>query len=513
VNSDSEAETRSLSNHERETATRGLSVHSQETDAGPVQPESADHLPDQIGDYEILRELARGGMGVVYLARSNELHRQVALKVLRGGDDHSRDGLERFQTEARVIARLRHPHIVGIHEVGTCQGRSYLVMDYIEGGSLRDRLEEGTLDPPEAAKITKVMAEALAYAHERSILHRDVKPGNILLSSEGPVLTDFGLAKDVSCLEASPTLSGQPIGTPAYMAPEQARGDQEQIDRRTDVYALGATLYEMLSGAPPFTGGSVYDVLDRLTQEPPPRLRKVRPDAERDLETIILTCLAKDPARRYPTAGALAEDLRRYLEHEPIEARRPSPLERCKLWLRRHRRVAQTAGVSLIALVVVAGTEAQVLFARLRRDHDTMEAAQFKSQRERDSARSELAKARASLAALQSSSALAARARRLARREDWAGATAAYRQAFASSPSSVGVLGFEAAEAAGWAAQGSPGQREGFLAEAASWLQSAGDKLSEPEREKRRGETLRSPGLSPWREDPAFAQQKGPKGS
>ena len=510
MKSDSEAETRELPDHERETATHGPSLHSQETDAGVEPAVAADHVPEQIGDYEILRELARGGMGVVYLARSNELHRQVALKVLRGGDDHSRDGLERFQTEARVIARLRHPQIVGIHEVGTCNGRSYLVMDYIEGGSLRDRLEQGTLDPPEAAELARVMAEALAYAHERSILHRDVKPGNILLSSEGPVLTDFGLAKDVSCLEASPTLSGQPIGTPAYMAPEQARGDSEQIDRRTDVYALGATLYEMLSGSPPFTGGSVYDVLDRLTQEPPPRLRRVRPEVERDLETIILTCLAKDPARRYATAGALAEDLRRYLEHEPIEARRPSFLERGKLWLRRHRRVAQTAGVSLIALVVVAGAEAQVLFARLRRDHETMQEAQFKSQRERDSARWELARARASVAALQSASALAAEARYLGRQKEWASATAAYRLAFESSPSSMGTLGYEAAEAAGWAAQGAGSERRKLLAEAAEWLWSAGDTLPNQAREKRRYETLRSPGLSPWKDDPAFRPAKGP---
>lgn len=511
MNSDSEAETRGLPTHERETATRALDLHSQETDAGTGPPEAAaDHVPEQIGGYEILREIARGGMGVVYLARSSELDRRVALKVLRGGDDHSRDGLERFQTEARVIARLRHPQIVGIHEVGTCEGRSYLVMDYIEGGSLRDRLETGTFDPREAAELIRVVSEALAYAHERSILHRDVKPGNILLSEEGPVLTDFGLAKDVSCLEASPTLSGQPIGTPAYMAPEQARGDLEAIDRRTDIYSLGVTLFEMLTGDPPFTGGSVYDLLDRLTQEPPPRLRKLRPDVERDLETIVMTCLAKDPPRRYATAGALAEDLRRYLEHEPIEARRPSPLERSRLWLRRHTRIAQTVGVALIALVLLAGLEAEVFFRRLKRDHAEMEAALDIAHRERDLSRQALTQERATVAALISASAAAAHARTLGVRGDWPQALVSYREAFRAAPRAASALGFEAAEAAGHAAQAPSADRSALLAEAAAWIKSACDSLPANERAKRRAETLRSPGLAPWRKEPVFRPATGP---
>ncbi|MBL4847987.1 MAG: serine/threonine protein kinase [Planctomycetes bacterium] len=510
---DSEAETRALLAHQRETATHQPTVHGLETDDGARSRDEAEEepVPERIGDYEILRELARGGMGVVYLARSMDLDRRVALKVLRGGDDHSRDGLERFQTEARVIARLRHPNIVGIHEVGNCGGKSFLVMDYIEGGSLRDRLQEsGVLESREAAEIAEVVAEALAFAHERSILHRDVKPGNILLSTQGPILTDFGLAKDVSQVEQSPTLSGQPLGTPAYMAPEQARGDLERIDRRTDVYSLGVTLYEMLCGDPPFVGGSVYDLLDRLTRDPPPKLRKLRPEVDRDLETIVLTCLAKEPSRRYATARALAEDLRRYLEHQPIAARRPSPIERARLWLRRHSRVAQTAFVSLVALIIVAGAEARVFFDRIQQDHAEMEEALGVAKSERDLARGQLSELRTSTAALESASALGARARISARAGRWAEALDSYREAFRVAPKLVARFGLDAAEAAGYAAQAPGGEQERLLDEAARWLKSSVDSLpNRAEREAAWAAAFSRPGLKPWRTHPSLRPSKG----
>ena len=504
MQADSDAETRRLPDHGRETSAAARDLHEQETHAARPRPPEAEPLPDQIGDYEVLREIARGGMGVVYLARSQNLGRQVALKVLRAADQETSDGRERFQTEARVIARLRHPRIVGIHEVGTCRGRSYIAMDFIEGLSLRERLEQGPpFEPQQAARLAQEMAEALAYAHERSILHRDIKPGNILLSADGPVLTDFGLAKDVSQLERSPTVSGQAIGTPAYMAPEQARGDLEAIDRRTDVYSLGATLYEMLTGSLPHRGSSIYDLLERLTTEEPAPPRKLRPELERDLETIVLTCIAKDPARRYATAGALAEDLGRYLAHEPIEARRPSPLERTRLWLRRHRRIAQTAAISLAVAAAFAIGEANVFVRRLRRERGAAEVALSGAIAERDAARAELAAARGAVSAgLESLS----RAESAAAGARWADAVAHYRAAFSAAPGLEATCGGSAAQAAGQLAQSSSDDEiPALLREAGGWLRARLSALASPDaRERARAALLASPGLAPYAADPAL---------
>ena len=513
MQADSEAETRGLPprdpDHSRETATVASDLHAQETLARAAPPE-AEPMPIQIGSYEVLREIARGGMGVVYLARSQSLERKVALKVLRAGDQETSGGRERFQTEARVIARLRHPNIVGIHEVGTCSGRSYLAMDLIDGPSLRERLEAGPpFEPADAARLAQVVASALAYAHERSILHRDVKPGNILLSPEGPVLTDFGLAKDVSQIERSPTLSGEAIGTPAYMAPEQARGDLEAIDRRTDVYSLGATLYEMLTGQLPFRGNTIYDLLERLTTQEPARPRKLRPELERDLETIVLTCLAKDPARRYATAGALADDLERYLTHEPIEARRPGPIERTRLWLRRHSRIALTAAITLLVAAAFAVGEASVFVRRLRRERAGAEEALSRALAERDAAREALA-ARTALSPGASSSAAGLEALSLAEAAAgsarWEEAVGHYRRAFAANPILREVCGGAAAQAAGQLAQASPGDAiSPLLSEAGAWLDARlGALPDEAARARARSALLSSPALAPYASLPPF---------
>ncbi|MGE0709118.1 MAG: protein kinase [Planctomycetota bacterium] len=309
---------------------------------------------ERLGPYELLRELARGGMGAVYVARREGLDREVALKVLLAGADASPEEVERFQIEARIAARLRHPRIVTVHDVGSAAGRHYCVMDYVRGRSLKQRIDcEGPLPPREVAALGRELADALAYAHARAVLHRDLKPHNVLLDEAGaPYLTDFGLAKDVG-QEGGLTRTGQVMGTPSYMPPEQAAGERERVDRRADVYSLGATLYHALLGAPPFQGDSLINVINAVLTQPPPSPRGLRPELDRDLETIVLTCLEKEPEARYETAQALADDLRRYLADEPIRARPPSRLDRARKWMRRNRTLASVAG-TLGALLVVS---------------------------------------------------------------------------------------------------------------------------------------------------------------
>jgi len=309
----------------------------------------------RIGPYVLERELARGGMGVVYLARHEMLDRPVALKFVLGGGAASEGALKRFLFEARSAARLRHPNVVAIHDVGEVGGHPYLAMDLVEGDSLADRIErDGPLAPKAAARIGEKLARALAYAHGRSLLHRDVKPANVLLDAAGePHLTDFGLAKDVD-EPGTLTQTGQVVGSPPYMPPEQATGDSERVDRRADVYALGATLYEALTGRPPFSGPTVLHVIRSVVERDPRPPSTLRPDVDRDLETIVLKCLEKDPDRRYPTASALAADLRRYADDLPVFARRPGRRERAARWLRRNSTLAQAVG-GLLALGAVVG--------------------------------------------------------------------------------------------------------------------------------------------------------------
>lgn len=284
-------------------------------------PAAAGELPREFGDFELQRELGRGGMGIVYQARQRSLDRTAAVKMILRGQWASAADLARFRSEAESAARLDHPHIVPVYEVGEHDGQPYFVMKYVEGVTLASRLAEGPIPPREAAALLAPICDAIHFAHERGILHRDLKPSNILIDVDGrPHVTDFGLAKRVES-DAQLTRSGAVLGTPCYMAPEQAAGNRGQLSPASDVYSLGTILYQMLTGRPPFQAATPVDtVLLVLEQDPlPPRL--LNPRADRDLEMIALKCLQKPAALRYPTAKALADDLRAYLTDEPISAR------------------------------------------------------------------------------------------------------------------------------------------------------------------------------------------------
>ena len=278
-------------------------------------------LPRQFGDFELLEELGRGGMGIVFKARQLSLGRVVALKMILRGDLASPADVARFRSEAASAARLGHPHIVPVYEVGEHDGQPYFAMKYIEGTTLGRRLADGPLPPRESAELLVPVCQAIHYAHQHGILHRDLKPSNILIDGEGrPHVTDFGLAKQVTA-DTQLTRSGAILGTPSYMAPEQAAGNRGQLGPASDVYSLGTILYHLLTGRPPFQAASPVDtVLLVLEQDPlPPRL--VNPRADRDLEMIALHCLQKPPLLRYASAEALANDLQAYLADEPISAR------------------------------------------------------------------------------------------------------------------------------------------------------------------------------------------------
>ncbi|QEH31852.1 Serine/threonine-protein kinase PknB [Aquisphaera giovannonii] len=323
----------------------------------PASDREPPRLPD---DYEVVRELGHGGMGVVYLARQRSLGRQVAVKVLRPGEMAFGPMLRRFEEEARHLARLRHPNIVAIHEVGRSGGEPYFTMDYIEGQSLSARLAAGVLTPSQALAILRPAAEAVRHAHERGIIHRDLKPSNILLDGGGRAfVTDFGLARDMAG-SSGVTRSGEVMGTPAYMAPEQALGQADRIGEATDVHALGAILYEMLAGRPPYGHDAPARVLARLLDAQPEAPRRIDRRIPRDLETICLKMLEKEPARRYATVGALLEDLRRFDEGRPPLARRPGPALRAGRWLRRH-------GTAIAAVLLVAAAAAGLAWSLLPR--------------------------------------------------------------------------------------------------------------------------------------------------
>jgi serine/threonine-protein kinase len=278
-------------------------------------------LPRRFDGYELLEELGRGAMGLVYKAWETSLKRFVALKMMLRGESASADDVTRFRTEAQSAARLSHPNIVPVYEVGECDGRVYFSMKYVEGKSLAARVAAGPLPPAEAARLVAAIARAVDHAHNAGILHRDLKPANVLLDPDGqPLVTDFGLAKQVEG-GASLTGTGAIVGTPSYMAPEQAEGRAKEVGRPADVYALGAILYELLTGRPPFQAASVVDVLLLVRTEEVVPPRRLNPRIDPDLELVCLKCLEKRPEHRYPTAAALAGDLEAYLNSEPVSAR------------------------------------------------------------------------------------------------------------------------------------------------------------------------------------------------
>jgi serine/threonine-protein kinase len=308
-------------------------------------------LPCSFGDYELVEEIGRGGMGVIYKARQKSLNRLVALKMIRSISPGDAVEVQRLRQEAELIAQLDHPHIVPIHEVGIVQEQLYFTMKLTEGGSLAAFRE----DVRAAAQLLVPVARAVHHAHQRGVLHRDLKPSNIVLDEHGqPLVTDFGLAKRLAS-DSDLTQTGQLVGTPSYMAPEQAEGKRGTVTTATDVYGLGAILYALLTGKPPFRGETVLETLEQVKGQEPESPRRHNPRVDRDLETVCLKCLDKEPERRYGSAAALADDLQRYLDGEPVAACPPSAGYRFQKFARRHKVALVTSGLVVAALLIGTG--------------------------------------------------------------------------------------------------------------------------------------------------------------
>jgi tetratricopeptide (TPR) repeat protein len=338
----------------------------------------------RVPGYEILGELGRGGMGVVYKARQLGLNRLVALKMILSGDYAAASDLARFRLEAEAVAKLQHPGIVQVYAIDEVDGKPYFCLEFVNGGPLQKKLAGNPQSPRKAARLVEKLAEAMAYAHQNHIIHRDLKPANVLLTETGePKVADFGLAKKLD-EQDSQTQSGSILGTPSYMAPEQAHGRTRDVGPPGDIYSLGAILYEALVGRPPFKGETVLDTLELVRSQEPVAPSRLQPKIPRDLETICLKCLQKDPKNRYHSAGALAEDLRRFQAREPILARPTPAWERAWKWARRRPLAAALIAVSaLFALSLAAGGVAFGEYQRSRADEIERLMDSVKKQRER----------------------------------------------------------------------------------------------------------------------------------
>jgi WD40 repeat protein/serine/threonine protein kinase len=358
----------------------------------PVEPggePAPSSSPPSLEDYELLEEIARGGMGIVYRARHRRLNRVVALKMISAPHLAEEAAARRFRAEADAAASLDHPNIVPIYEVGEADGRLFYAMKLVEGGSLAQKLAETRGGEPagqhayevrRGASLIATVTRAIHYAHQHGILHRDLKPANILLDVRGePHVTDFGLAKNLECQLSTLTVSGATLGTPNYMPPEQACSGSKQLTTAADVYSLGAILYEMLTGEPPFRGPTPLETMRRVVEEEPKRPSTINLLTDRDLETICLKCLEKEPQRRYASAAELADDLDRWLRNEPIKARRSSALERAAKWSRRHPAWAAFTVLAAVAPAIII----VILFAsgqRVRRERNHALAQEQRAQ-------------------------------------------------------------------------------------------------------------------------------------
>ncbi len=344
-----------------------------------------------IPGYEIIRELGRGGMGVVYEARQIRLNRLVAVKVLLGGSYATVTSQERFKAEVDAIGRMQHPNLIQVFDVGEYDGRVYYSMEYLAGGNLEDRIGNAPLPPRKAAEIVKILADAIEAVHEHGVIHRDLKPANILLTAADatnektgvkgfgiPKISDFGLAKRTD-IPSGPTLTEHILGTPTYMAPEQAAGHSRQVGPATDIYSLGAILYRLLIGRPPFVGETVIEIVRQVADADPVPPRFLQPTIPIDLETICLKCLNKQPSQRYTSAAALADDLSRFLADEPIVALPIGWLGQLIKWIRRRPAVASlitVSGLAVVGLLASSWLFNQRLAKELKNTGDAREMAE-----------------------------------------------------------------------------------------------------------------------------------------
>lgn len=353
-----------------------------------AQAEPIPHIPG----YEIERELGRGGMGVVYQAVQSALKRRVALKMILAGQAHTEER-ERFMSEAAAVAQLKHPNIVQIYEIGQAEGRPFFSLELVQGGSLEDRFGGKPMPWREAAELMATLASAVHAAHLAGIIHRDLKPANILLQSDGtPKITDFGIAKRLDAVKQ--TQAGKILGTPCYMSPEQALGKNDEIGPGTDIYALGAMLYDALTGRPPFDADNTIDTIMQAVKMEPVSTRALQPSVPRDLDVICLKCLEKKAEKRYLSAEELALDLRRLLRHEPISARPTGSLERAQRWARRNPAWATLGVVGILGTLSLLGTGAW--FTRqLQKELRATEAARKEATRAQDELRMRLVRSTA----------------------------------------------------------------------------------------------------------------------